>query len=269
VSRLRTRVLMYHDVIRDGRAGGFPGPGPARYKLEWSLFVEHMDRIADVVPTAPRVVDDRFREAPDGGWWSLTFDDGGVSALDVGEELVRRGWRAHFFVTTGRIGRPGFLDADGIRELDRMGHVIGSHSATHPGAMASLPAAVLRREWQASVAELSKLLDKGVGTASVPGGHYGRRVAVAAEAAGIEVLFTSEPVRAARGVGGCVVVGRYSVREGLTPRDAARVAAGAAGPWLRQHAAWNLRKPARMIAGHRYERIRRALLEARSRRPAA
>jgi hypothetical protein len=41
----------------------------------------------------------------------LTFDDGGASALHPTADLLeRRGWSGHFFVTTRRIGTPGFLD---------------------------------------------------------------------------------------------------------------------------------------------------------------
>ena len=69
---------------------------------------------------------------------ALTFDDGGASALDIAGMLERRGWRGHFFVTTSRIGEPGFVGPDAVRELAERGHDVGSHSHTHPTYMGNL-----------------------------------------------------------------------------------------------------------------------------------
>jgi peptidoglycan/xylan/chitin deacetylase (PgdA/CDA1 family) len=170
-------------------------------------------------------------------------------------------------VTTGLVGRDGFVDREAILELDRMGHVIGSHSVTHPELMGALPADALLREWEESVATLSDLLGRPVRTASVPGGYYRRRVALAAARAGITTLFTSEPVRTGRWVDGCLVVGRYSVLQTTTAADAAAAAAGRPGPWRRQYLAWNLRKPLKALGGERYDRVRRAWLARTSRPP--
>jgi peptidoglycan/xylan/chitin deacetylase (PgdA/CDA1 family) len=255
---------MYHDVV-DGEASGLPGAGPDHYKLTWNAFVEHLDRIEEAVGVPPAVGDDLLAGDPLRPAWSLTFDDGGASALAVSEELLRRGWRGYFFVTSGLIGERGFVDASGIRELDRLGHVVGSHSVTHPDRMAALPADELVREWSDSVAVLSDLVGKQIRAASVPGGYYRSNVAAAAELAGITTLFTSEPVRSARRSHGCLLVGRYSVRRSASAADAARAAAGERSLWLREYAAWNLRKPAKVLGGERYDRLRRRLLARRSR----
>jgi len=99
-----------------------------------------------------------------------------------------------------------------------------------------------------------------VRTASVPGGYYRRNVAVAAARAGITTLFTSEPVRSAHRVDGCLVVGRYSIRRDTSAGEAAKAAAGEATCWLPAYAAWNARKLAKRLAGKRYESFRRTLL---------
>jgi peptidoglycan/xylan/chitin deacetylase (PgdA/CDA1 family) len=259
--KLRTHVLMYHDVVTgDPDASGFPGPSPALYKLSWETFVAHLDRISKAVSGPPDTADDFLAGRHGAPSWSLTFDDGGASGLAVGEELTRRGWRGHFFVTTGRADSAGFLDASAIQELQRMGHVIGSHSSSHPARMAALSWDELVREWQASVSVLSDLLGETIRIASVPGGYYARRVALAAVEAGIEVLFTSEPVRTAHHVGDCLVVGRLSIRRDTRPAEAARAAARSAAPWVRQYVAWTARKPVKHLAGKRYERVRGKLL---------
>lgn len=244
---------MYHDVVSgDSDTSGFRGPEAARYKLSWKAFLSHLDSIGQSTDRPPLIVDDLLACA-DPIFWSLTFDDGGASMLAVGEELARRSWRGHFFVTTNLIGEPGFLEAPAIRELRQMGHMIGSHSVSHPLRMSSLSRGELRKEWQTSVAELSELLDERVHIASVPGGYYARRVAEEAFKAGITTLFTSEPVRRLRWVRGCLLIGRLSVLRATSDRDAAMAAAGRSSPWRRQYLGWNLRKPLKAIAGDRYE----------------
>ncbi len=75
-------------------------------------------------------------------------------------------------MTTGCIGQPGFLTADQIRELDRRGHCIGSHSCSHPRRMSRLPWEQLVLEWKVSVQCLEELVRHSVTAASVPGGEY-------------------------------------------------------------------------------------------------
>jgi hypothetical protein len=256
--RLKTHGLMYHDVIKSSEGSAVSlGPGP--YNLSWRTFIDHLNRYEEMVPTPPSVIE----EIPwsDGGPnWSLTFDDGGTGGLLVGEELNRRGWRGYFFITTDRIGREGFLTSSEIQELDAMGQIIGSHSVTHPVRIGSLPPHDLQHEWSASVEELEDLLAKPVRTASVPGGYYGENVALAAAEAGIATLFTSQPIRTARMVGSCLVVGRYIIRGTTTASIAAHAATGDSRPWLRQKIGWNTRKAAKFVAGERYDRLRRRLL---------
>lgn len=253
VLKAKSHVLMYHDVVSgDFDASGFRGPEAARYKLSWKAFMSHLDAIGQSTDRPPLIVDDLLAYA-DPAFWSLTFDDGGVSMLAVGEELARRSWRGHFFVTTNLIGEPGFLEASAIRELRRMGHMIGSHSVSHPNRMSSLSRRELRKEWQTSVAELSDLLDERVHIASVPGGYYAKSVAEEAFSAGITTLFTSEPVRRLRWVRECLLIGRLSVLRATSDRGAALAAAGHSSPWRRQYFGWNLRKPLKAIAGDRYE----------------
>ena len=197
------------------------------------------------------------------GEWMITFDDGGASALLAGEELARRSWRGHFFIATDLIGRPGYLDWDGVRAVAEMGHVIGSHSCSHPDRMAACTWDQLMDEWSGSAAILAEELGQPVATASVPGGLYSRSVGRAAAAAGFTSLFTSLPSQRLRSIEGCRLIGRYAVRTDTTAADAAAAAQGHSLPWVRQRAAWRLRGAAKTVAGRRYESVRRALLARR------
>jgi len=154
----------------------------------------------------------------------LTFDDGGKSALTVGDELARRGWRGHFFIVTGRIGDATFLDAAGIRYLRRCGHLIGSHSHTHPNIFREQTLAQMIAEWRTSCDRLADVLGEPCTVASVPGGDISPTVLESAAAAGLQYLFTSEPSLVPQLVEGCRVLGRYHVKLGTTPERIAALA---------------------------------------------
>lgn len=254
-------ALMYHDVTPAGRedASGFPGGDAARYKLTPSAFDNHLAAI-HVRTHGPAVaidaVDLRRRPAP----LLLTFDDGGASAVAIADRLERRGWRGHFFMTAAYVNRPGFLTAEQLRDLRRRGHLIGSHSYSHPLRMGRLPLDRLRDEWARSVALLADVLGEPVHTASVPGGHHSPEVARTAAEAGVRFLFTSEPSARMRRVGEMIVLGRYVVQRSTGAAVVAAVAAGSQAPRLRQLALWELKKAAKTAGGAAYLALRDRLL---------
>jgi peptidoglycan/xylan/chitin deacetylase (PgdA/CDA1 family) len=245
---------MYHDVIRAEApdASGFPGPDARRYKLTGEQFAAHLQALEDL---AVGLVD-RLGEGP-ASPLLLTFDDGGASAYDpVAGRLEGRGWRGHFFVVTDFLGRPGFLTGAQVRELRRRGHLIGSHSASHPRVMRACSAEQLRQEWSRSAAVLAELLGEPVEAASVPGGYYSAAVAEAAAAAGLRVLFHSTPVTRVRREGGCLVLGRYAVGPGTTAAQCAALACGRRGAALRAWLAWNAKQAAKGVSVGAYLRVR-------------
>ena len=141
--RARSSVLMYHDVV-DGQGpdvSGFPGPAAATYKVEADLFERHLEAIERRVgaPSAPVLFPEPAATSANGGWL-LTFDDGGVSAVTrIADRLEERQLRGVFFITTDRVGTPGFLSVAQVRDLGARGHVIGSHSRSHPRTLSAWP----------------------------------------------------------------------------------------------------------------------------------
>src|SRR5437764_1277514 len=130
-------ALMYHDVAERGRedASGFPGPDAARYKLTPAEFRAHARAIKEALRDV-RVTTVETLPGMGGPGVLLTFDDGDASAhAPIADVLEEHGWRGHFFVTTDHVGTPAFLTARQVRDLRGRGHVIGSHSASHPGQM--------------------------------------------------------------------------------------------------------------------------------------
>jgi hypothetical protein len=246
--------LLYHDVVPPGavETSGFPGPQAARYKLRDDDFRRHLAALRQVTTSAPVTVFDAIASSNGCRPLMLTFDDGGVSASTVIARILDQyGWKGHFLITTDYIGHPGFVDKDDIRALRHAGHVVGTHSASHPRRMSSLGWDRLLDEWSASVERLSDVLGEAVTVASVPGGCYSRRVAEAAAASRIEALFTSEPTTRPHRVDGCVVLGRYTIWRGMRPATSAAFASGGL-PCFGQFLFWNGKKVAKAIGGDAY-----------------
>lgn len=260
-------ILLYHDVLdnQDPGASGLEGPGADLYKLDRAAFGRHLDAIARSVAVAPLRATELGEPPAVPTGWMLTFDDGGASALlPTADLLDERRWAGHFFVTAGRVGTPGFLSAAGIRELRARGHLIGSHSWSHPTRFSTLSPDRMFDEWARSVDRLAEILDEPVTLASVPGGYYRAAAAEAASRAGIRFLFTSEPIARPLRARGCVVLGRFSIRRDTPAADAAALAAGGAYPRARQWIAWNGRKILKRLTGDLYTTTREALLARRA-----
>ena len=261
---MRALSIMYHDVV-DGAAyesSGFAGEGANIYKLQREDFARQLNAIRAAVPAGAVSQIAGRREISGAPPVFLTFDDGGASFhTPIAGMLEEAGWRGHFFITTGRIGTSGFVSEPQLRDLRRRGHVIGSHSHTHPTRMASLSTQEMEQEWRESLARLEAILGEPVKTASVPGGYYSREVGRTAAAAGIEVLFNSEPTSAARLVDGCLLLGRYVVMRGMGPEWAAGFAAGRVVPRWRQTALWTAKRLAKALGGSAYLKLRQAMLD--------
>ncbi|HLJ92002.1 MAG TPA: polysaccharide deacetylase family protein [Gemmataceae bacterium] len=256
-------ALLYHDVIaRDqSDASGFPGGGAARYKLTPAEFRQHVNALQHAVCTPPVLAPDLLGHAGKEPGWLLTFDDGGISAIDpIADLLEENGWKGHFFITVNYIDSPTFVSVEHIRALHRRGHVIGSHSCSHPERMSACGNAELLNEWQRSREVLSDIVGEPVTTASVPGGYYSLAVAQAAGQAGFRVLFNSEPTTRPQSVDGCLVLGRYTIYRGMSAKKAAALAVGRFGPRLQQTLFWNIKKATKAAGGRLYLQVRKRLL---------
>ena len=265
---MRINTLLFHDVVSAGcfDESGFSGADADVYKLECGDFRRHLKALGGKERHAPAIASELAGPAasPAGPWWMLTFDDGGIGAsLHVADLLDDLGWKAHFFVTTSRIKSAGFLDPAQIRDLDRRGHIVGSHSCSHPTRMSYCTSDQLDSEWQESVETLSGILGKRVVTASVPGGYYSRRVASSAAKAGVRLLFTSEPVTSPARVDGCVVLGRFTVKRGRDPEWSSAIAGGEWQPQVEEYLFWNAKKLVKKALGTVWLRARVCYFERR------
>lgn len=182
---------MYHDVLDNSAESGFHAPTAVPYKLSLAQFISHMELVARA-QAKPAIVSE-LPSLPDSDYLLLTFDDGGRSAVRIAEILESHGWRGHFFITTSMIGASSFVSAQDIADLARRGHVIGSHSHTHPNIFYDLTEEEMRLEWRTSCSILADIIGAPVRVAAVPGGDMDNRTIATAGECGISHLFTSEP----------------------------------------------------------------------------
>ena len=213
---------MFHDVYRNVTGeSGYRSQAADRYKVPLDTFEDHLLALLAASPSLP---------------FSLTFDDGGASFYTtVVDRIEALGWRAQCFVPTDFIGQPGFMTRRQIEEVDRRGHGVGSHSASHPARISWCRHDDIVGEWTRSREVLEDILGHEVVTASVPGGFYSPGVAAAAIDAGIRTLFTSEPVTHPRPFDRCTILGRFAIRYRTSSRRCASLVR--TSPWSRW-AAW-------------------------------
>jgi peptidoglycan/xylan/chitin deacetylase (PgdA/CDA1 family) len=218
----RLIALMYHEVTDDPSSTGFQRASALRYKHPVREFQTNLDQIARHVVRPERIdaLGDGDRHL------LLTFDDGGASASDAADILESRGWAGHFFIVTGLLDTPHFLSKQGVRDLHDRGHLIGSHSHTHPDVFKRLTSAQMYDEWRRSKAILEDITGAAIPAASIPGGQGDLATERAAAAAGYSFLFTSQPRLFLWRTDETLCIGRVCVKAGTAPQRVAALARG-------------------------------------------
>lgn len=222
--RERTELIafMYHEVTDEPTTTGFQRPSAMAYKHPVREFEANLDQIASSGAKPERVDTIVAGDTH----VLLTFDDGGRSALLAADLVERRGWRGHFFVVTGFIDAPGFVTKSDVRELHARGHLVGSHSHTHPDVFKDISSAQMDYEWTHSREILGDVLGHPVVTAAIPGGHGNHLTERAAASAGYSFLFTSVPRKVPWRTDGMLCIGRVCPKKGTPAKLIATLAQG-------------------------------------------
>lgn len=164
-------ILNLHGV------GKVPSHVPAEERPYW-ITPDQLRRILDLVSSGSQI-------------W-LTFDDGNISDLEIAvPELIARGLRAGFFVCAGRIGTPGYLGQQDLREITAAGMSVGSHGWSHR-PWRRLSTAERRDEFERARRKLEEVLSRPVHAAACPFGAYDRQSIAGLRSAGFRVVYTSD-----------------------------------------------------------------------------
>lgn len=122
----------------------------------------------------------------------ITVDDGNVSDFThVLPALIRRGLRARFFICSGRVEAPSFLNRNQIRSMLAEGMTIGSHGVGHR-SWRDLTTRELDQNLESSRRVLEETCGIPVDEAACPFGSYDRKVLAALRRAGYRRVYTSD-----------------------------------------------------------------------------
>jgi len=254
-------ILMYHSLYGQGVKKYDADPV---YDIDPVVFNAHLRFLADKGYRTVLLRDflewqDGFRDLPEKAV-VLSFDDGFATNISVAlPALVSYGFVADFFVTTGFLGRPGYMKEGDVLALRDAGMGIGSHSMTHP-MLDQLSAGKLQQETAGSKAILEKLLGEPVLNFSLPGGRTNKAVIAAVQDAGYRSICTSRPGLNTSDTDKYGLM-RYALRreESLNDRSLQHGGAGIRG--LVRHA---ILSSAKRILGNRvYVKARTAILNRR------
>jgi peptidoglycan/xylan/chitin deacetylase (PgdA/CDA1 family) len=180
---------MYHELESPGRSLCQSDAGYIRYIVHTSDFRWQMELLQEkgwrgvsVGEAIPQFAEKSV---------AITFDDGCETDLVYAAPLLQEvKFGATFYVTTGFLGKPGYLSRSQLRELARSGFEIGCHSMTH-AYLTDLNDADLHREVAEAKTELEQIVGQRIEHFSCPGGRHDRRVSEVAREAGYQTVSTS------------------------------------------------------------------------------
>jgi peptidoglycan/xylan/chitin deacetylase (PgdA/CDA1 family) len=187
-------ILMYHRV---GPLPSVRGPFSAALTVQPGVFAAQMTWLArhGFHAIRPRRLFDALE------WGSrlprrpvlITFDDGYTDVLWHAEPVLHRlDWPATAFVITDRVGGtdPSFLDWRDLRDLERDGFTIGSHTVHHLD-LTALSSAEAWLELSQSRDDLVDHLHKPVDWFAYPAGRENRSVVRLVRKAGYLLAMTT------------------------------------------------------------------------------
>lgn len=234
---------MYHDVLNEQFPySGFQKVGALQYTID-SKILDLQLKLAEGMDNV-----------------QFTFDDGGESFYNVIAKLLENNnRRGIFFISTSYIGSEYFLSKEQIRELDRRGHIIASHSHTHPNKISSLSKEECLYEWKQSKSVLEDILGHNVNVASVPGGAVSDMVIDCMIEAGFHTIYTSEPTQKIVRKGCASICGRYGIKKDTTIANFKKILSN---PSYRQKMLvhYYFLKSAKQILGSHYNNIKQTIL---------
>jgi len=247
--------LMYHEIERPGRSLCSDEAGYVRYVVRENDFRTQLE----ILRARGRVgvsVSDAGKNVANQSHVVVTFDDGCESDLVIAAPiLAAHNFRATFYITTGFLGRRGFLVREQVRELANLGFEIGCHAATHR-YLIDLPTSELDGEIVGAKHALEDMIGRPVDHFSCPGGRWDDRVLSAVRSAGFLSMATSD---IGLNVPGAYRLDRLAVMRSTTQTEFDDLCAGRGllVPKLKTGA---LRAAKRILGNTRYEQLRARLL---------
>lgn len=192
-------VLMYHDIVSNKYpTSGFKKVGTMQYTLSEERFETEVRSTKD-----DNVI--------------YSFDDGGSSFYTIIADILETyGKKGIFFISTKYIDTPNFLTKEQIIELENRGHLIASHSHSHPTKISALTIEECINEWKESKQILESIVNHEITCGAVPGGAVSYMVYDCMIEVGYKTIYTSEPTTVIKQYKGSQIIGRFGITRKMT-----------------------------------------------------
>ncbi len=244
--------LMYHDISRKdtNSLNSASNDLETKYVLSFEKF-EHQIKELSLLTNPKHIVNDAldFSENEKDNPVLITFDDGKSSNIDAAAILESYGFRGYFFIIASRVGKMGYMSKEEILSLWQRGHIIGTHSLTHPPKISELEYKDILHEWQESTHILSSIIGDKIRAAAVPGGFCSKYVIQAAEECGISILFNSEPVTLIDRYKNISILGRYNINSSDKDNSVLNLVRSKGFEKQKRFLSWNLKKLIKKVLG--------------------
>jgi peptidoglycan/xylan/chitin deacetylase (PgdA/CDA1 family) len=251
--------LMYHELELPGRALAQQEPGYVRYILAETTFRSQIEWLRKSGWRGLNVGE--ALTCPADKSIAITFDDGCETDLIAAAPVLREfGFNATFYLTTGFLGTPGYLNAGQVRDLDAQGFEIGCHSMTHP-YLSDLAEPELKREIVDAKLQIEQIVGHPIEHFSCPGGRYDQRTLQIAREAGFATVANSQ-YYANSSTTSHYELGRVGLLRDVT-LDQFIANCHGRGLWKKRLPYQVRRSAQRMLGNQAYDRLRAALLGKR------
>jgi|SaaInlStandDraft_4_1057021.scaffolds.fasta_scaffold01327_9 peptidoglycan/xylan/chitin deacetylase (PgdA/CDA1 family) len=254
--------LCYHDIFdKDPNVSGIKGTGANIYKIQQEKFQRQIKLLNTFTDLDVVSILDLNFSVKCNNKVMLTFDDGGISAYTkIFPILENAGMIGHFFIIGDRIGKKGFVSESHLREMRSHGHIIGTHSFSHPSRISSLSSNKIKDEWENGIQVLEDILSEKILVASIPNGYNSKLVMECASNAGISHIFTSDPTIKIKKNKNCSIIGRYPIQK-QHDEDYVTSIVNRKFPIIARHAVeWRIKSIIRSVGGDAYLKVRKKLL---------
>jgi peptidoglycan/xylan/chitin deacetylase (PgdA/CDA1 family) len=153
----------------------------------------------------------------------LTVDDAGKGNYEyMLPAFEKYGLKATIFVPTQFISKGGntstYMTSQQIRAFSDLGHIIGSHSHSHPANISLLSESEMKDEWEKSKQILEDITGKEVLSCSIPGGFYSNEQWKILRNLGYTKVFNSVPTYRVYSEEQMELFGRFSIERNITEK---------------------------------------------------
>lgn len=169
-------ILMYHSIIDD------QSPVPVKRESGAELY--------DVKASAFRLQLECIKASKVDV--TITFDDGEMNNYQTAYPLLKEfGFKGYFFVIVNRVGQPGYMGWNELKELIQAGMCVGSHGLSHE-ILTNLLDSQVEQELKASKSTLEANLGITIDELSIPRGFCNDKIIQMAHAAGYKKVYISQ-----------------------------------------------------------------------------